>query len=145
MMVIYMMFDNNNFDNGPCPYVIPVQKAAIQNNCFRKAVWTGKYLQMTLMSLRPCEEIGIEMHKTVDQMIRVEQGEAIIKMGTCRCSLNNTYKLCTGDAVFIPACTWHNVINTGRSCLKLSSIYAPPNHPRGTVHETKADAEKAHY
>ena len=127
-------------DHGSHPYVANIEQTAIQNRYFRSAVWTGKHLQMTVMRRPPCEDIGIEIHEEVDQFIRVEQGCAIVKIGECRCSLEFEQKMCRGDGVFIPAGMWHNVINTGRCPLKVSVIYAPPNHPKGTVHFSKEDA-----
>jgi mannose-6-phosphate isomerase-like protein (cupin superfamily) len=96
---------------------------------------------MTLMSILPCGEIGIEIHKKTDQFIRIEQGRAEVRMGEYPDCLDIQKIIGKGDAIFIPAGTWHNIINIGRMPLKLSSIYAPPNHPKGTVHITKADAE----
>lgn len=129
-------------DHGPDPYVINIEQAAIQNQNFRTAVWTGCYLQMTVMCIPPDGEIGLEVHANTDQLIRVEQGMAVVKIGGCVNQPEHQQKICEGDAVFIPAGTWHNVVNMGRNTLKVSSIYAPPNHRRGTVHHTKADAER---
>ncbi|MDD7220709.1 MAG: cupin domain-containing protein [Clostridia bacterium] len=132
-------------DFGPDPFTLNVERAAMQNQNFRTAVWTGCNLQMTLMSIPPCGEIGCEIHPDTDQFIRIEQGYALVKMGECKCDLNFRQNLCGGDVVFVPAGTWHNIINIGQRCLKVSSVYAPPNHPWGTVHHTKADAEKGEY
>ena len=95
---------------------------------------------MTLMDIPVCSDIGPEMHPDTDQLIRVESGQATVHMGDCKENLDCIYCLHLGDAVFIPGGTWHNICNTGNCPLKLSSIYAPPQHPRGTVHCTKADA-----
>lgn len=128
-------------DYGPDPHVIDVYQVAAENQNFRTAVWTGNHLQMTLMSIPPRGEIGLEIHEDTDQYIRVEQGNAIVKMGKNRERADFWQNLRTGDAVLVPAGTWHNVMNTGRESLKLSSVYAPPHHPKGTVHHTKEDAE----
>lgn len=129
-------------DHGPDPYVINVEQAARKDCDFRTTVWTGCHLQMTVMCIPPCGEIGLEIHKDTDQLIRVEQGAAAVKIGKCADRPDLQQNICKGDAVFIPAGTWHNVVNIGRNALKVSSVYAPPHHPRGTVHFTKADAEK---
>ncbi|MCI8813926.1 MAG: cupin domain-containing protein [Lachnospiraceae bacterium] len=132
-------------DNGPAPYAANIERMTMRNDKFRTAVWTGCHLQMTIMCIPPCGEIGLEFHKDTDQFIRVEQGRAIVKMGKCKEQLDFQRNLCRGDAVFIPAGTWHNIVNAERKCLKVSSIYAPPNHPKGTVQRTKTDAQREEY
>ncbi len=127
-------------DCGGNPFVINIHEAAKQNNTYRTAIWTGKHLQVTLMSLNPGEDIGLEMHPDVDQFLRIEQGQGITQMGKSRDNLNFTRNVGNGSAIMIPAGTWHNLTNTGNIPLKLYSIYGPPNHPFGTVHPTKADA-----
>lgn len=141
---------NQNFctkqnDYGADPYTADIQRLATQNTNFRTAIWTGQNLQMTLMCIPPCGEIGLEIHPDTDQFIRIEQGTAEAQMGICKNQLNFRRSMGKNDAVFIPAGTWHNVINTGRCPLKVSVIYAPPHHPHGTVHRTKADAERESY
>ncbi len=126
-------------EHGGEVYVLNVEKVANKNRSFRESVWTGKYLQMTLMSI-PCgDDIGVEIHEDTDQYIRVERGYAMVLTGCERNCHKNKKKLCAGDAVFIPAGTWHNVVNVGRCDLKLSSVYAPPHHPRCTVEKYKTD------
>ena len=127
-------------DHGPAPYASNVMCAAQQNQNFRTAFWTGCHLQMTLMNIPACCEIGLEMHPDTDQFIRVESGQALVCAGSCKEKLDFQCCLHTGDGIFVPAGAWHNVRNTGNCPLKLSSIYAPPHHPKGTVHRTKADA-----
>ena len=129
-------------DHGPKPYAANIMHTARQNHNFRAAFWSGCHLQMTLMCIPVCGDIGVEMHSDTDQFIRVEEGQAIVRMGTCKDKLDFHYRLGVGDAVFVPSGTWHNVSNTGNCPLKLSSLYAPPKHPRGTIHHTKADAEE---
>lgn len=127
-------------DYGPEPFVVNINKASKQNRSYRTAIWTGKHLQVTLMSLKVGEDIGLEIHPTVDQFLRIEQGQGIVQMGNRKNNLYFRRKVYDDDAIMIPAGTWHNVTNTGNVPLKLYSIYAPPQHPVGTVHKTKADA-----
>lgn len=128
-------------DKGPNPYVADIGTIAGQNRNFRTAVWTGSHLQMTLMCIPPRGEIGLEMHSDTDQYVRVEHGNAIVKMGRCKDRPDFCQNMCVGDGVFIPAGMWHNIVNAETDVLKVSSVYGPPNHARGTVHRTKADAE----
>ncbi|AND83677.1 cupin domain-containing protein [Clostridium tyrobutyricum] len=130
-------------DYGPQPFVVDIDKATKQNNNFRTALWTGSHLQLTLMSINPGDDIGLEMHPNVDQFIRVEEGNGIVRMGNSRNNLDFEEKVEDDFAIIIPAGKWHNVINTGNKPLKVYSIYAPPNHPHSTVHVTKEDAEAA--
>ncbi|MEQ2529701.1 cupin domain-containing protein [Robertmurraya yapensis] len=127
-------------DYGPEPFVVNINAAAKQNNTYRTALWTGKHLQVTLMSINVGEDIGLEIHPNVDQFLRIEQGQGIVQMGKSKDNLNFERKVYDDSAIMIPAGTWHNVINTGNIPLKLYSIYAPPQHPHGTVHVTKVDA-----
>lgn len=133
---------SDQMDHGPAVYVTNIERETLQNHHFRTAVWTGCHLQMTVMCIPPCGEIGLEIHGDTDQLIRVEQGTAAVRIGKCADKPDFQQNMCKGDAVFIPAGTWHNVVNIGRNALKVSSVYAPPNHPKGTVQHTKADAEK---
>ena len=126
-------------DYGMNPYVVNVEQCTIQNRNYRRAVWTGCYLQMTVMSISACEETGPEFHKDMDQYIRVVQGNAIVKVGRCRKCMDLQESMCRGDAVFVPSGNWHNIINIGKMPLKLSVIYAPPHYRKGTVNQTKAD------
>lgn len=131
-------------DYGLNPFVVNIEQATLQNNTFRTALWTGKYLQLTLMSINPGDNIGLEIHPEHDQFIRIEQGEGLVMMGDRKDKLDFQRRVYDNYAIFIPAGKWHNLINVGRVPLKLYSIYAPPEHPFDTVHKTKKDAEKAH-
>lgn len=130
-------------DYGPEPFVVNIERATKQNNNFRRALWTGKHLQLTLMSIDVGGEIGLEMHPNLDQFIRIEEGQGLVKMGDSKNNLNFQRKVYDDFVFIIPAGKWHNLINTGGKPIKLYSLYAPPQHPRGTVHATKADAEAA--
>lgn len=130
-------------DYGPQPFVVNINEATKQNNNFRTALWTGKHLQVTLMSIDVGDDIGLEVHPNVDQFIRIEDGQGLVKMGRSKDRLDFQANANDDFAIMIPAGTWHNVINTGNKPLKVYSIYAPPQHPHGTVHVTKADAQAA--
>ena len=117
-------------------YVINIEKAADENNYFRKVLYTAKNIQLVLMSLKPGEDIGEETHQ-LDQFIRIESGEG-------KAILNGTaHMIGEGFSVVVPAGTKHNLINTSSSKpLKIYTLYSPPNHLDGTIHKTKADAEE---
>ena len=122
-------------------YVGPIEKATLKNNYFRKVLFTGKYSQLVLMCLKPGEEIGNEVHPDVDQFFRIEEGDARFIFGG-----KEKHLVGDGDAVVVPAGTYHNVVNASSTKpLKLYTIYTPPNHPDGTVHKTKAEAEAAEH
>lgn len=119
-----------------------IEELTLQNNDFRRVLFTGKHQQLVLMCLQPGEDIGSEVHTTVDQFFRFESGQGKVVMG------DHEHQVKDGDAIIITAGTQHNVINTGSEPLKLYTIYSPPNHPDGTVHHTKAEAmaaEKEHH
>ncbi|OQB23850.1 MAG: Cupin domain protein [Firmicutes bacterium ADurb.Bin182] len=130
-------------DYGPYPFAVNIEAAAKLNNTFRTAFWTGNHLQLTLMSLNPGEDIGLEIHNDVDQFIRIEEGRGVLKMGSRKDRLDFEADVYEDFAFIVPAGTWHNLINMGDTELKLYSIYAPPQHPHGTIHETKSEAEAA--
>jgi mannose-6-phosphate isomerase-like protein (cupin superfamily) len=120
-------------------YVGSIEKQTLANNYFRQVLFTGKYAQLVVMCLQPGEEIGNEVHPKVDQFFRIEQGEATFVFEG-----KEKHVVKDGDAVIVPAGTYHNVINNSKTAkLKLYTIYSPPNHPDKTVHKTKAEAEKA--
>ncbi len=116
-------------------FVQNIEDIAVKNNNFRQVLYTARNSQLVVMSLKPKEEIGMEVHK-LDQFFRVEEGtgEAILD------GVHTAIK--GGFAIFIPAGENHNIINNGNVPLKLYTLYAPPNHRDGVVHHTRADAEK---
>ncbi|MCC3868001.1 cupin domain-containing protein [Terrisporobacter mayombei] len=140
---VYKRADIQLKDYGPNPIVINIEDATKQNNTFRTALWTGNNLQVTLMSIDIGDEIGLEVHTMGDQFIRIEDGDALVQMGDSQDNLSFQKKISADYAIMIPVGTWHNVINIGNRPLKLYAIYAPPEHPKGTIHQTKADAEAA--
>jgi mannose-6-phosphate isomerase-like protein (cupin superfamily) len=122
-------------------FVGPIEQLTLENDNFRKVLFTGPFSQLVVMCLQPGEDIGNEVHDDVDQFFRIEQGEA-------KFLLNNEEEhiVHDGDAVVVPAGTWHNVINNSSTeQMKLYTVYTPPEHPDGTVHKTKAEAEAAEH
>jgi mannose-6-phosphate isomerase-like protein (cupin superfamily) len=112
-----------------------IEKETLSNTNFRRVLYTGRYSQLVLMSLKPGEEIGEEVHKTVDQFFRFEKGEGIVAIDGVK------QKVGDGDAVIVPAGARHNVRNASKTAeLKLYTIYSPPEHQDGTVRKTKAEA-----
>lgn len=132
-------------DYGPDPFVVNIEEVTKHNDTFRTTLWTGNHLQLTLMSIGVGEEIGLELHPDIDQFIRIEEGQGLVKMGVQKDRLDFVTKVYDDFAIIIPAGKWHNLINTGYKPLKLYSIYAPPQHPFGTVQQTKAEAEKSEH
>lgn len=129
-------------DYGSNPYVVNIEELTLDNTNFRTAAWTGSNLQMTLMSIEPGDDIGLEVHEDHDQFLRIEAGKAKVEMGPNETALE-AWDAEDDFAILVPAGIWHNVTNVGDKPLKLYSIYAPPEHAHGTVHETKAIADAA--
>ena len=128
-------------DHGPEPFVFNINRASIINKNFRTTLWTGKDMQLTVMSIPVNSDIGVEMHSTGDQFIRIVDGRAKVFTGNSRENLSLNSYADKNYAVIIPAGTWHNIVNAGNRPLKLYSLYAPPQHAFGTVHKTKEEAE----
>ncbi len=113
-----------------------IQKAAKENSNFRKVIHTGIHSQLVLMSLKQAEDIGLETHEGVDQILFFVQGRL-------EATLNGESKMIDeGDVVYVPAGTNHNFKNVGQTEAKLYTVYSPPEHADGTIHATKADAAK---
>jgi mannose-6-phosphate isomerase-like protein (cupin superfamily) len=125
-------------------WVGDIEEATLRNDTFRTVLFTGAHTQLTVMRLAPGEEIGREVHGRLDQFLRIEQGHARVDVGLDRETTTETHDVSDDWAVIIPAGVWHNVVNTGNGDVKLYSLYSPPEHPDGTVHRTKADADAAH-
>ena len=120
-------------------YVGAIEKQTLENTYFRQVLFTAQHAQLVVMCLQPGEEIGDEVHLKVDQFFRIEQGKAKFVFNE-----KEEHLVHDGDAVVVPAGTYHNVVNMSKTAmLKLYTIYSPPNHPDGTVHKTKAEAEAA--
>ncbi len=134
----------NITDHGPTPFVDNIERATLENENYRTALWTGANLQVTLMTIQPGHDIGLEVHEDHDQFLRIEQGDATVYMGPNETELM-MWSASDDYAIVVPAGTWHNLVNTGDVPLKLYSIYAPPEHAHGTVHVTKEEADKSEH
>ncbi|WKD57910.1 Cupin domain protein [Corynebacterium capitovis DSM 44611] len=130
-------------DHGPNPYKVNIEQATVTNDAFRDTLWTGKNLQLTVMSIPAGGEIGAEIHDGHDQFLRIEEGKVRAMIGSSEDDLELDEIAEDDDAIFVPAGKWHNFVNVGEEPVKLYSIYAPPEHEPGTFHATKADADAA--
>jgi mannose-6-phosphate isomerase-like protein (cupin superfamily) len=131
MKTTYVVIEKSKGFKG---YVGDIEQQTISNSYFRKVLFTAKHAQLVVMSLLPGEDIGDEVHK-VDQFFRIEKGRATFIFNE-----KEEYEVRAGEAIIVPAGTYHDVINTGKGSVKLYTIYSPPNHPDGTIHKTKVDA-----
>lgn len=128
-------------DQGRKPFVIDIEHETLENENFRTTLWTGAHLQLTVMSIPPGGDIGLEVHEENDQFLRVEQGHGRCEMGPTEGNLNFVREVADDDIILVPAGMWHNVTNTGDDDLKVYALYGPADHEPGTVHPTQADAE----
>lgn len=128
-------------DYGPEPFAININEITENNDTFRTALWTGRNLQLTVMSIPEGEDIGAEIHPNFDQFIYIVEGKALAQMGDRKDFYDFQRNVSENYGIIIPAAKWHNVINMSNTPLKVFSIYAPPAHPKGTIHFTKADEE----
>ena len=122
-------------------WVANIEELTTGNNNFRTVVNTGVHSQLTIMSVPPGGEVGWEAHSELDQFLRLEQGAARVDFGESSDRVDESHQIEDDWAVIVPAGLWHNVVNVGDEDLKLYSIYSPPEHPDGTVHRTKAEAD----
>jgi mannose-6-phosphate isomerase-like protein (cupin superfamily) len=129
-------------DNGPEPNAFDIETATRQNSNYRTVVWTGKYLQVTLMSIPVGESIGLESHPETDQFLRLDAGRGRVKMGPSKDELTFQEDVRDGWSIQVPAGTWHDVENTGDEPLRLYTVYAPVHHAFGMVQATADDAER---
>jgi len=120
-------------------FVDDIEKLTEENDDFRRVLYTGKHLQLVLMTLQPGEEIGEEVHEDRDQFFRVEEGEGEVVIDGTRHAIEDD------DAIIVPAGARHNVLNTGDEPLRVYTLYGPPEHRDGVVHPTKADAVEEHF
>jgi len=122
--------------------VVYIRKATLYNDYFRREMWTGQHMQITVMSIPVGGEVGKEIHDNLDQFLVVEQGAASVFMGDKADALCFVGEATEGAGILVPSGTYHNVVNDGRIPLKLFSVYAPPKHPIGTLQRSKADADR---
>lgn len=128
-------------DIGPKPQSFDLEKATKENPNYRTVAWTGKYLQLTMMSIAPGADIGLEVHPETDQFLRLDAGKGRVQMGPAKDDLTFTQEVGDGWAIFVPAGTWHNVTNVGDEPMQVYTVYAPVHHAPGRVQRTKEDAE----
>ncbi|WP_330475799.1 cupin domain-containing protein [Terrabacter sp. C0L_2] len=130
-------------DVGPAPQAFDLEGETLENPNYRTVAWSGKYLQVTLMSIPVGGEIGLEQHPDTDQFIRLDRGRGRAQMGPGKDELTFDQEVGDGWGVIVPAGSWHNVTNTGDEPMQLYTVYAPQHHTPGKVHETKqvADAD----
>lgn len=129
-------------DIGPEPQSFDLETATVENENYRTVAWTGKYLQLTLMSIEPGKDIGLEQHPETDQFLRLDAGRGKVQMGPSKDRLDFEKEVEDGHAIFVPAGTWHNVTNIGDEPMRLYTVYAPVHHAKGIVQATAEDAER---
>ena len=129
-------------DIGPEPQSFDLERATVENTNYRTVAWSGKYLQLTLMSIPVGEDIGLEAHPETDQFLRVDAGRGRVQMGPAKDQLDFDREVEDGWAIFVPAGSWHNVTNIGDGPLQVYTVYAPVHHAAGVVQATSDDAER---
>ena len=129
-------------DIGPEPQSFDLERATVENTNYRTVAWSGKYLQLTLMSIPVGEDIGLEAHPETDQFLRVDAGRGRVQMGPAKDRLDFDREVEDGWAIFVPAGSWHNVTNIGDEPLQVYAVYAPVHHAAGLVQATSDDAER---
>ena len=127
-------------DIGPQPQSFDLEQATRDNDKYRTVAWSGRYLQVTLMSIPVGSDIGLEMHPETDQFLRLDAGRGRVQMGASRHELTFEKEVSDGWCVLIPAGTWHNVIDIGHEPMQVYAIYAPAHHKPGKIHETASAA-----
>lgn len=128
-------------DIGPSPQSFDLEAETISNTNYRTVAWSGKYLQVTLMSIPVGEDIGLEKHPETDQFIRLDGGRGRAQMGPSEDDLTFDQEVSDGWCVLVPAGSWHNITNIGDEPMQLYTVYAPQHHAPGTIHAVKADDE----
>ena len=139
------MEEQTYINSGDKPTLLNIRDETRSNMYYRKEVWTGEYLQLTVMSIPVGGEVGLEIHNENDQFIGVEHGVASVYFGATKQGVKFVGNVNPNYVIIVPAGTWHNIINEGGTPLKIYSVYAPPHHPKGTIHKTKFDSDLADY
>lgn len=128
-------------DVGPQPQSFDLEQETRDNSAYRSVVWSGRHLQVTLMSIPVGHDIGLEKHPDTDQFLRLDAGHGRVQMGHEKNQLTFDKTVSDGWCILVPAGTWHNVTNIGTEPMQLYTIYAPAHHKPGKIHETKSDAD----
>lgn len=128
-------------DNGPQPQSFDLEQSTRDNEHYRAVVWSGRYLQVTLMSIPVGGDIGLEAHPETDQFLRLDAGRGRVQMGSTKDRLTFDKEVSDGWCVLVPAGTWHNITNVGKEPMQVYAIYAPAHHKPGKIHSTAAAAE----
>jgi mannose-6-phosphate isomerase-like protein (cupin superfamily) len=121
-------------DIGPQPQSFDLEAATLDNKNYRSVVWSGRYLQVTLMSIPAGADIGLEAHPDTDQFLRLDGGRGRVQMGRTKDQLTFDKEVSDGWCILVPAGTWHNVTNIGDDPLQVYAIYAPAHHKPGKIH-----------
>jgi mannose-6-phosphate isomerase-like protein (cupin superfamily) len=127
-------------DIGPDPQSFNLEQQTVENSNYRTVAWSGRYLQLTFMSIPEGGDIGLEAHPETDQFLRLDAGRGRVQMGSSRDNLEFDQEVSDGWCVLVPAGTWHNITNIGDEPMQVYAIYAPAHHKPGKVHATAADA-----
>jgi len=128
-------------DIGPQPQSFDLEQATQDNEHYRAVVWSGRYLQVTLMSIPVGDDIGLEAHPETDQFLRLDAGRGRVQMGPAKDKLTFDKEVSDGWCVLVPAGTWHNITNIGDEPMQVYAIYAPAHHKPGKIHESAAEGE----
>lgn len=128
-------------DIGPQPQAFDLEEATRQNQYYRSVAWSGRYLQVTLMSIAPGREIGLEMHPDTDQFLRLDGGRGRVQIGPAKDQLLFDKEVSDGWCILVPAGSWHNVTNIGDEPMQIYAVYAPAHHKPGKIHRTSSEAD----
>ena len=126
-------------DIGPQPQSFDLEQATRDNRNYRTVAWSGRYLQVTLMSIPVGSDIGLEAHPETDQFLRLDAGRGRVQMGPAKDRLTFEKEVSDGWCVLVPAGTWHNIVNIGKEPMQVYAIYAPAHHKPGKIHKVAAD------